>query len=88
MIPVINTSLAFIGLLACTYFVLSDRFNTTSKETLGKLGLWIIVWLFLIAASLPSSKFEPSWSTTVARAICLILNIWHFKKVIINRCKK
>lgn len=88
MIPLINTSLAFIGLVICTCFLLSDRFNTTSKETLGQLGGWIIVWIFLVAASLPSSSFEPSWSTTAARTIVLILNIWHFKKLIINRCKR
>lgn len=87
MILVFNTTIAIIGLIVCTYFMLSNRFNTTSKETLCKLGLWIVVWLFLIAASLPSSPFEPSWSTTTARTTCLILNIWHFKSLIVSRCK-
>ena len=88
MIPVINTILALLGLAICTVFLISDRFNTASKETILKLSMWIAVWIFLIEASLPSSAFEPSWSTTTARTIVLILNIWHFKSLIINRCKK
>ena len=88
MIALANTSIAIAGLTICSYFILSNRFNTTSKETLGQLGGWIVVWLVLIASSLPSDNFEPSWTTTTARLIVLILNVWHFKGVISNRCKK
>lgn len=88
MIAIVNTLVALLGLAICTVFLISDRFNTTSKETIAQLSLWIAVWIFLVAASLPSSSFEPSWSTTVARTIVLILNIWHFKDLIISRCKK
>lgn len=88
MIPLINTLVALLGLAMCTVFLISDRFNTASKETILQLSLWIAVWIFLVESSLPSSSFEPSWSTTIARAIVLILNIWHFKYLIISRCKK
>lgn len=88
MIAFINTLVAAAGLVACTSFLLSDRFNTKSKETIIQLALWIMTWLFLIAASLPSSGFEPSISTTTARTIVLILNIWHFKELITSRCRK
>ena len=88
MIPLINTLLAVIGLFFCTYSLLSSRFNTTSKETIIRLGLWITVWIFLVAASLPNSSFEASWSSTAARTIVLILNIWNFKDLIISRQKK
>lgn len=88
MIGPINTSLAIAGLAICSCFILSNRFNTTSKETLAQIGGWIVVWLTLIASSLPSDNFEPSWTTTTARLIVLILNVWHFKDVINNRCKK
>ena len=87
MIAIVNTLVALLGLAICTVFLISDRFNTTSKETIAQLGLWIAVWIFLVEAALPSSNFEPSWSTTVARAMCLLLNIWHFKQLIISRCK-
>lgn len=88
MIAFINTLLAAIGLVACTFFLLSDRFDTKSKETIIQLALWITIWLFLIAASLPSSGFAPTVSTTIARVIVLILNMWQFKLLITNRCRK
>ncbi|WP_250162220.1 hypothetical protein [Psychrobacter sp. WY6] len=87
MIPLINAILALLGLAICTVFLISDRFNTASKETILQLSLWITVWIFLVEAALPSSSFEPSWSTTIARATCLLLNVWHFKQLIISRCK-
>ena len=84
----INSLMAAIGLFACTYFLLSDRYNTKSKETIIQLSLWITIWIFLVSASLPTSDFEPTVSTTIARLIVLILNMWQFKSLIRTRCRK
>lgn len=88
MIPMINAILAILGLIICTVFLLSDKFNTTLRETISQLGLWVAVWLFFLMTSLPDSQFHPSWASTIARSMVLALNVWHFKDLIITRCKK
>lgn len=87
MIVITNGVIAVAGMTICTYFLLSDRYDTTSRETIIKLSLWIIMWILLISTSSANSGFYPSWTSTMARATALIINIWQFKPLITNRVK-
>lgn len=69
----INTIAPFIGMALCVYLLLSKHACTVQKSVSTILALGVLSWLMLIWADFGSTVFEPSYQSTIARFIMVLM---------------
>ena len=83
MMDFINAAVPFVGLIICTYALLSHRVCTDSKINVFNFALFVAIYLLLALAD--SMGFEPVVLTVIVRCLILIITI---NSIIKNRTAK
>ena len=73
MIDFINAAVPFVGLIICTYALLSHRVCTDSKINVFNFVLFVAIYLLLALAD--CTGFEPVVWTVIVRCLILIVTI-------------
>ena len=73
MIDFINAAVPFVGLIICTYALLSHRVCTDSKINVFNFVLFVAIYLLLALADF--TGFEPVVWTVIGRCLILIVTI-------------
>ena len=73
MIDFINDAVPYIGLVICTYALLSHRVCTTKRIGVFNFALFIAIYLLLALADF--TGFEPVVWTVIGRCMILIVTI-------------
>ena len=69
----INNAVPFVGLVICTYALLSHRVCTDRKINVFNFALFIAIYVLLVLAD--SMGFEPVVWTVICRCLTLIVTI-------------
>ena len=69
----INVIAPFIGITVCVYLLMSKNACTVQKSVSTILALGVLSWLMLTWADFGSTVFEPSYQSTIARVIMVIM---------------
>ena len=73
MIDFINDAVPFVGLIICTYALLSHRVCTDRKINVFNFALFIAIYLLTALADF--TGFEPVVWTVIGRCMLLIITI-------------
>ena len=73
MIDFINDAVPYVGLVICTYALLSHRVSTTKRINVFNFALFVAIYLLLALAD--SMGFEPAVLTVIVRCLILIITI-------------
>ena len=73
MIGFINDAVPYIGLVICTYALLSHRVCTTTRISVFNFALFIAIYVLLALADF--TGFEPVVWTVIVRCLILIITI-------------
>ena len=73
MIDFINDAVPYVGLVICTYALLSHKVCTDSKINVFNFALFVAIYLLLAFAD--SMGFEPVVLTVIGRCLILIVTI-------------
>ena len=73
MIDFINDAVPFVGLIICTYALLSHRVCTRKRINVFKFALFIAIYVLLALAD--SMGFNPVVWTVIVRCLILIITI-------------
>ena len=73
MIDFINDAVPFVGLIICTYALLSHRVCTTKRLNVFNFVLFVAIYLLLALADF--TGFEPVIWTVIGRCLILIITI-------------
>ena len=73
MIGFINDAVPFVGLIICTYALLSHRVCTTKRVVVFNFALFIAIYVLLALAD--SMGFNPVVWTVIVRCLILIITI-------------
>ena len=73
MIGFINDAVPYIGLVICTYALLSHRVCTTTRISVFNFALFIAIYVLLVFADF--TGFEPVVWTVIGRCLILIITI-------------
>lgn len=73
MIDFINNAVPYMGLVICTYALLSRRVCTDRKINVFNFALFIAIYVLLVLAD--SMGFEPVVLTVIVRCLMLIITI-------------
>ena len=73
MIDFINNAVPFVGLVICTYALLSRRVYTASRINVFNFVLFVAIYLLLRLADF--TGFEPVVWTVIGRCLILIITI-------------
>nr|WP_312385231.1 hypothetical protein [Moraxella sp. CTOTU47579] len=73
MIDFINDAVPFVGLVICTYALLSHKVCTTKRLNVFNFVLFVAIYLLLALAD--STGFEPVVWTVIVRCLILIITI-------------
>ena len=69
----INDAVPFVGLIICTYALLSHRVCTTKRVVVFNFALFIAIYVLLALAD--SMGFNPVVWTVIVRCLILIITI-------------
>ena len=73
MMDFINDAVPYVGLVICTYALLSHKVCTDSKINVFNFALFVAIYLLLAFAD--SMGFEPVVLTVIGRCLILIVTI-------------
>ena len=73
MMDFINDAVPFVGLVICTYVLLSHRVYTATRINVLNFVLFIVIYLLLARADFIG--FEPVVWTVIVRCLILIITI-------------
>lgn len=73
MIDFINDAVPYMGLVICTYALLSRRVRTTKR--INALNFVLFVAIYLLLALADFTDFEPVIWTVIVRCLILIVTI-------------
>ena len=73
MIDFINNAVPFVGLVICTYALLSRRVYTATRINVLNFVLFVAIYLLLALADF--TGFKPAVWTVVGRCLMLIITI-------------
>ena len=73
MMDFINDAVPYIGLVICTYALLSHRVCTTNRISVFNFVLFVAIYLLLALADF--AWFEPVAWTVICRCLMLIVTI-------------
>ena len=73
MMDFINDAVPYVGLVICTYALLSHRVCTTKRISVFNFVLFVAIYLLLVLAD--SMGFEPVVWTVICRCLILIITI-------------
>ena len=73
MIDIINDAVPYVGLVICTYALLSNRVCTTKRVVVFNFALFVAIYLLLALAD--SIGFNPVAWAVIARCLMLIIAI-------------
>ena len=73
MIDFINDAVPYIGLVICTYALLSNRVCTATRISVFNFALFVVIYVLLVFAD--SMGFEPVVLTVIVRCLMLIITI-------------
>ena len=73
MIDFINDAVPFVGLIICTYALLSHRVCTATRISVFNFVLFVAIYLLLALAD--SMGFKPVIWTVIVRCLILIVTI-------------
>ena len=73
MMDFINAAVPFVGLIICTYALLSHRVCTRKRINVFNFALFIAIYLLLALADF--TGFEPVVWTVIGRCMILIITI-------------
>ena len=73
MMDLINAAVPFVGLIICTYALLSHRVCTTKRVVVFNFALFVAIYLLLALAD--SIGFNPVVWTVIVRCLILIVTI-------------
>ena len=73
MMDFINDAAPYVGLVICTYALLSNRVCTTKRVVVFNFALFVAIYLLLALAD--SIGFEPVVWTVIVRCLILIVTI-------------
>ena len=73
MIDFINDAVPFVGLIICTYALLSHRVCTATRINVLNFVLFVAIYLLLALADFTS--FKPVVWTVIVRCLILIITI-------------
>ena len=73
MIDFINDAVPFVGLIICTYALLSHRVCTTKRINVFNFALFITIYLLLALADF--TGFESVVWTVIVRCLILVITI-------------
>ena len=73
MMDFINDAVPFVGLVICTYALLSHRVCTTKRVIVFNFVLFVAIYLLLALADF--TGFEPVIWTVIVRCLILIVTI-------------
>ena len=73
MMDLINDAVPFVGLIICTYALLSHRVCPTTRINVFNFALFIAIYLLLALADF--TGFEPVIWTVIVRCLMLIITI-------------
>ncbi len=73
MIDFINDAVPYVGLVICTYALLSHRVHTATRITVFNFALFVAIYLLLALADF--TGFAPVGWTVICRCLILIVTI-------------
>ena len=73
MMDFINDAVPFVGLIICTYALLSRKVCTATRINVFNFVLFVVIYLLLALADFKS--FEPVVWTVIVRCLILIITI-------------
>ena len=73
MMDFINDAVPFVGLVICTYALLSHRVHTATRISVFNFALFVAIYVLLVFAD--SMGFEPVVLTVIVRCLILIITI-------------
>ena len=73
MIDIINDAVPYVGLVICTYALLSHRVCTRKRINVFNFALFVAIYLLLALADF--TGFEPVVWTVIGRCLILIITI-------------
>ena len=73
MMDFINDAVPFVGLVICTYALLSHRVHTATRISVFNFALFVAIYVLLVFAD--SMGFEPVVWTVIGRCLILIITI-------------
>ena len=73
MMDLINDAVPFVGLIICTYALLSHRVCTATRINVLNFVLFVVIYLLLALADFLG--FEPVVWTVIVRCLILIVTI-------------
>ena len=73
MMDFINDAVPFVGLIICTYALLSHRVCTATRISVFNFALFVAIYVLLVFAD--SMGFEPVVWTVIGRCMMLIVTI-------------
>ena len=73
MIDFINNAVPYMGLVICTYALLSHRVCTATRISVFNFALFVVIYLLLRLADF--TGFEPVVWTVIGRCLILIITI-------------
>ena len=73
MIDFINDAVPYMGLVICTYALLSHRVCTTKRVVVFNFALFVVIYLLLALADFIG--FKPVILTVIVRCLMLIITI-------------
>ena len=73
MIDFINDAVPYMGLVICTYALLSHRVCTATRISVFNFALFVVIYLLLALADFIG--FEPVVWTVIVRCLVLIITI-------------
>ena len=73
MMDFINDAVPFVGLIICTYALLSRRVCTATRISVFNFALFVVIYVLLVFADF--TGFEPVVWTVIGRCMMLIVTI-------------
>ena len=73
MMDLINDAVPFVGLIICTYALLSHRVCTATRINVLNFVLFVVIYLLLALADF--LEYEPVVWTVIVRCLTLIITI-------------
>ena len=73
MMDFINAAVPFVGLIICTYALLSHRVCTTKRVIVFNFALFVAIYVLLVFAD--SMGHEPAVLKVIVRCLILIVTI-------------
>ena len=73
MIDIINDAVPYVGLVICTYALLSHRVCTATRINVFNFVLFVAIYLLLALADF--TGFEPVILTVIVRCLILVITI-------------